>query len=633
MVALDRIRGFIEAYCAKHAEAKGEEDPSEDHQEIAIEAESALARLCEAFRLSEFERDILLLCVGSDLDGRFARAVAATGGRPSFGMALTVLPKAHWSAIAPSGPLRYWRLIEPSEGDALTCRPLRVDERVLHFLMGVASPDERLRGVMRALKPPKLVAPSQRKVVARVLEAWRGAESGRPLIELHGRPADARVIAAAAAAAAGWTVHQIDSASLTASGMGFQNAARLIEREAVLSNRVPLIDATDVDASNIERLNAMVEALECPTFLCTTDSISNINRSVIRIEAPAVSPQEISAVWRGSLGPLAKGLNGELDRVSRQFPLQPDEIAEVAASLSGPGMEDCTHVERAAVLWKACRGLGRDRFGSLAHRIEPGARWGDLVLPEVQLRTLQQMAAHVRNRWKVYETWGFAGRGSRGLGISALFSGPSGAGKTMAAEVLGSELELDLFRIDLSAVCSKYIGETEKNLKRIFDAAEASSAILLFDEADALFGKRSEIKDSHDRYANTEVAYLLQRMESFCGRGLAILTTNAAHGALDQAFWRRLRFSVSFPFPDAAARREIWVRVFPPTAPTESLDFDKLSQLNVSGASIRNIALNAAFLSAEAGEPICVKHILQAAHAECAKLEKPLGRNEIAGWV
>jgi SpoVK/Ycf46/Vps4 family AAA+-type ATPase len=194
---------------------------------------------------------------------------------------------------------------------------------------------------------------------------------------------------------------------------------------------------------------------------------------------------------------------------------------------------------------------------------------------------------------------------------------------------LANELNLDLFRIDLSQVVNKYIGETEKNLRRVFDAAEDGGAILLFDEADALFGKRSEVKDSHDRYANIEVSYLLQRMEVY--RGLAILTTNLK-SALDTAFLRRLRFVVQFPFPDAAQRVEIWRRVFPAQAPTDSLDFLQLARLPVAGGNIRNMALNAAFVAAEAGEPVRMYHLLLAAKHECQKLERPISESEIGGW-
>jgi SpoVK/Ycf46/Vps4 family AAA+-type ATPase len=225
---------------------------------------------------------------------------------------------------------------------------------------------------------------------------------------------------------------------------------------------------------------------------------------------------------------------------------------------------------------------------ALAQRIEAIADWNDLVLPEAQLSVLREVATHVRQRERVYDDWGFAAKSARGLGISALFAGPPGTGKTTAAEVLARELKVDLYRVDLSGIVSKYIGETEKNLNRLFSAAEGTNVVLLFDEADALFGKRSEVKDSHDRYANIEISYLLQRMESYTG--LAILTSNMKQ-AIDPSFLRRIRFVAHFPFPGTDAREAIWRGVFPARTPTADLDFARLAQLNVSGGNIRNIAL------------------------------------------
>jgi SpoVK/Ycf46/Vps4 family AAA+-type ATPase len=277
----------------------------------------------------------------------------------------------------------------------------------------------------------------------------------------------------------------------------------------------------------------------------------------------------------------------------------------------------------------AARLHARPALGDLAQRVEATVGWDDLVLPAAQLAVLRQIAAQVRHRLRVYDDWGF-GAGRRGLGVSALFAGGSGTGKTMASEVLAGALGLDLYRVDLSQVVSKYIGETEKNLRRVFDAAEGGGVILLFDEADALFGKRSDVKDSHDRYANIEVSYLLQRMEAY--RGLAILTTNM-RGALDPAFLRRLRFVVEFPFPDAAGRAEIWRRVFPADTPTEGVRPDRLAQLTMAGGSIRNMALNAAFIAADAGRPVGMPDLLQAARTECAKADRPLSDAEIRDWV
>src|SRR5262249_10561056 len=230
----------------------------------------------------------------------------------------------------------------------------------------------------------------------------------------------------------------------------------------------------------------------------------------------------------------------------------------------------------------------------------------------------------------VHGEWGFAERYARGLGVTALFAGASGTGKTMSAEVIAGELELDLYQIDLAGIVSKYIGETEKNLRRIFDAADDGGAVLLFDEADAIFGKRSEVKDSHDRYANLEVSYLLQRMEMY--RGLAILTTNMKQ-ALDAAFLRRIRFIVQFPFPGPEERQRIWERVFPLAAPVGTVDYAMVSKLNVPGGVIRNIAMHAAFLAADQSAPIAMSHILRAARVEYAKLDRPLTPAETGGWT
>jgi SpoVK/Ycf46/Vps4 family AAA+-type ATPase len=325
------------------------------------------------------------------------------------------------------------------------------------------------------------------------------------------------------------------------------------------------------------------------------------------------------------LGERAARLNGQLDAIVGQFSLDGAAI-EAAARASLNGSEE----DLATRLWTACRTQTRPGMDGLAQRLEPAATWEDLVLPSSQSDVLREMVSQVRRRATVYEHWGWAQRGERGLGITALFAGGSGTGKTLAAEVIANELGLDLYRIDLSQVVSKYIGETEKNLARVFNAAEGGGAVLLFDEADSLFGKRSEVKDSHDRYANLEVGYLLQRMETY--RGLAILTTNMK-GALDPAFLRRLRFVVTFPFPDAAQRSEIWRRVFPAATPMDDLPLAKLARLNVAGGNIRNIALHATFLAADSGQPVGMAHLLRAARTEYAKLEKPLTEVETGGWI
>ncbi|MCB0167270.1 MAG: ATP-binding protein, partial [Anaerolineae bacterium] len=334
-------------------------------------------------------------------------------------------------------------------------------------------------------------------------------------------------------------------------------------------------------------------------------------------------------LWRQVLGDHTNALNGYIPTLTAQFRLSPSLIRAAAEDALAALPTDPAKRELQHHLWDACRRQARFGLDDLATRIETRYTWDDLVLPEQQMATLQEIVIQVAQRAKVYETWGF-GANVRGTGTAVIFAGSSGTGKTLAAEVMANALRLDLYRVDLSGVVSKYIGETEKNLRRIFSAAEYGGAILLFDEADALFGKRSEVRDSHDRYANIEVSYLLQQMESY--RGLAILTTNMLDN-FDRAFLRRIRFIVQFPFPNAELRAEIWGRIFPVEAPTAALDLYKLARLNITGGSIRNIALNAAFLAADKGEAIGMKHLLRASVTEFAKLEKPLPEAEMQDWI
>jgi SpoVK/Ycf46/Vps4 family AAA+-type ATPase len=364
-------------------------------------------------------------------------------------------------------------------------------------------------------------------------------------------------------------------------------------------------------------------------FLDVRESGLALPRRTVTFDVAKPTPVEQRAAWELVLG---KGGRGNEDteglglssaksiseQMANQFNLNLVEIGQIAEKAWEEVGEE---PELLAHLWQGCLATTRPRLDSLAQRLEVKATWDDIVLPNEEKQLLEQIADQVRNRGVVYDEWGFRERMNRGLGVSALFAGESGTGKTMAAEVIANVLKLNLYRIDLSAVVSKYIGETEKNLRRLFDAAEDGGAILFFDEADALFGKRSEVKDSHDRYANIEINYLLQRLEAY--RGLAILATNIK-SAMDVAFVRRLRFMVDFPFPGVKERKQMWEKVFPPQTPTEELDLQRLAQFNVTGANIHNIALNAAFLAAKAGTPVGMELVLAAARTEFRKLGRQI---------
>ena len=603
-----------------------------------LPAAFALERLVATFGLSPFERDVLLLCAGVELDAAFAgqcAAAQADPGRvyPTFSLALAALEGAHWSALAPDAPLRQWRLIEIVPGsEPLTRGPLRIDERVLHFLAGVQHLDERLAGMATPLTAADDLVPSQRAVAERIVAAWsRGAGGPLPAIVLTGPDASAkRAVTAAAGAALGLQVFAVGADALPTAPAELDALARLWDREWALGSAALMLDCErEEDGGREGAIARLIDRVRGPLVVARRERGAAPQRPVLPFDVAKPTTAEQRDLWRATLGPATAGLNGRVEALASQFSLSGATIRAAGAEALEAGPADGDGA-LADALWAACRAQARPRLDDLAQRLEPATGWDDLILPEAQGRTLREVVAQVRQRATVYDAWGFAATGPRGLGISALFAGASGTGKTLAAEVLAHELRLDLYRIDLSQVVSKYIGETEKNLRRVFDAAEEGGAVLLFDEADALFGKRSEVKDSHDRYANIEVSYLLQRMEAY--RGLAILTTNLK-SALDPAFLRRIRFVVHFPYPDPAQRAAIWRRIFPPATPTDGLDVAKLARLDVAGGNIRNIALGAAFLAADAGQPVRMEHLLRAARTEYAKLEKPLTDAEIEEWL
>ncbi len=598
----------------------------------AMPAPAAIDHVADCFGLSAFERDLLLLCAGIEMDAQLAQQTAMALGDthkqrgPTFGLALTTLEAPHWSALVPVRPLRRWRLVEVDESSGLAQGRLRIDERILHYLAGVNYLDIRLRSLMQPLALPAVMAQAHRAVcnaVVNTLEMALNADT--PVLWLTGDdPLGQHDIAAEVASTLGLSLHVLRAEDVPASHAELEAFATLWEREAVLLGSALLVrGGNEVWTRTASRL---LEQLHGVVFVSASQP-QMLERSTLRFTVNKPSPIEQKRLWQQALGAGAVQLNGALDGIAGQFRLSARTIQSQGQQIA-PMLAASEQPEN--VLWSTCRTMGRSQLDELAQRIELAADWDDLILPEAQKATLRQISAHVKHRLKVQLEWGFADKSARGLGISALFTGESGTGKTMAAEVLASELQLDLYRIDLSSIVSKYIGETEKNLRRVFDAAEESGAVLLFDEADALFGKRSEVKDSHDRYANIEVSYLLQRMEAY--RGLAILTSNLKT-ALDVAFQRRLRFIVQFPFPDQALRKAIWRSAFPSRTPLDQIDYTKLARLNVAGGNIHNIALNAAFYAAEANAPISMAHLLQAAQHDASKRERPLSDVETRGWI
>jgi hypothetical protein len=623
----------------------------------AAEGPPALEILARLFRLGDFERDVVLLCLAPEIDPGFERLYAyvqddATRKYPTPSLAVQVLGGCHYgdvviswercaAAFAPDASLRRFHLIhnDASPHGSWGSESLRLDRRIGSYLLGVNFLDEQSAAFLRPVAEAVPLSREQQKSATQLqqrLRAWNDRDR-MPAINLTGKDGGAfKAMARELCASLGVALYEIDISRLPATAAERQACCRIFERESLLLPCAYYVDCSELDHANrseTAQILELVKVLRAFLLVGSREPLSS-ERTFITLRVPRNDPQAQLAVWQGYLEemPSSNGaVNQFLAKMVQQFQFSPQQIHRVVrtayedAALRSP--ESPTPCE--ADLWLAARGHAVRSIEGLAEKIECKRPFDDLVLPAEALQQIREIASQVEQRNRVYEQWGFSAKLSRGRGISALFAGPSGTGKTMAAEVLAGHLQLDLYRIDLANVISKYIGETEKNLKRVFDAAEESGAILFFDEADALFGKRSEVRDSHDRYANIEINYLLQRMEDY--RGLAILATNRK-SLLDQAFLRRLRFLVDFPFPSAADRVRIWHGAFPKQANVGPLDFACLGRLEIAGGNICNIALNAAFLAANANSSINMEHILTAARREYAKIDKLVLESEFGRY-
>lgn len=600
---------------------------------------SALDNLSMTFGLTNFEKNMLLLAAGTELDSRFAQLLTSVQGDaiklPSFSLALAVLPDAHWNGLLPSSPLRYWKLIETIPAESFVKTNYRIDEQILNYLLGLGHLNEMLFGIFSPFIGKIELVDSQKLIASQIGQLISSTVSHNfsPVILLQGSEIEEKEqIAAKVSEDVGTLLYRLSAQIIPDNNKDVLELSRYWNREGYLSSASLLLDCTSIDihdAGRLNRVSKFVEEINGVVFIACKEWIPDIRKQKYTFHILPPSTQEQYLLWQEELGEDAKILDGHLSRIVSQFNLGSQAIRNASFEIKNDQQEEKSQTKLSQSIWKACCKQSSPKLNELAQRIEPIADWDDIVLPDMQKQLLMEVASNVKQRVKVYEEWGFGEKSARGLGVSVLFTGESGTGKTMASEILAKALQLDLYKIDLSQVVNKYIGETEKNLKKVFDAAEAGGAVLLFDEADALFGKRSEVRDSHDRYANIEVSYLLQRMESY--RGLAILTTNLK-SAMDKAFLRRIRFIVNFPFPDINHRAEIWKKIFPAKTPLINVDIDKLARLSIAGGNIRNIALNAAFIAAEAGSGIRMEHIEKAARYEYAKLEKPMSVTEMSNW-
>jgi len=626
----------------------------------------ALARLSRIFHLGPFEERCVLLCLAPEIDRKYEKLYAylqddVTRRKPTVGLVLELLCGSREEALAcrpafePRATLLRGRLLQIEGGGGLSSllsRALKLDDRIAGFLLGAATVAPAVQEVAEIALPglPADVRLSCAELRGRLGEVIRErlgrAEPARTLIYLHGPyGAEKRALARAVCSDLGLPLVTVDVERLLAGAQPFEEAAWLAAREGVLQPAAlcwrgfdRLFAEEQGQTPPRERLRGLLEADQAVsrlTFLLGEQpwSPAGLLDSLDGFFDVALGPPDAAAarlLWEERLAAEAP-LTGAIDAgaLASRFRLTSGQIRD-AAALAGnlarwrsPGAGTLT----AEDLTTACRAQAGLKLTKVARKVEPGYGWDDLILPPDQRTQLREICDQAEHRHVVFGAWGFGRRMSLGKGLNALFSGPPGTGKTMAAEVIARELGLDLYKIDLSQVVSKYIGETEKNLDRVFAAAESSNAILFFDEADALFGKRSEVRDSHDRYANVEVSYLLQKMEEY--EGVAILASNLRQH-LDQAFLRRLAFTVHFPFPDEESRRRIWEGSWPHEAPLDGdVDFVFLArEYRLAGGNIRNIVLAAAFLAAAERGLVRQSHLLHATRREYQKMGKTIAEGE-----
>jgi hypothetical protein len=628
-----RLHRALEGHSTGDLRPAGE--PRGPFETDAPDAGPRLDWLVRAYGLDRFDLDVVLLAVAPEIDLRYERLYATLQGgqeAPTVDLALTLLAGtpyeriAHRARFAADAPLVRERLLHlvPPIGRLhapLLAQVLVPDRQIVDVLTGVPGLDPRMAATCElwwsvdafddvALDPATLAE-------LRSLMEHAQAASAPLWIHLHG-PADsaARTAVAAVAAAAGRPLLVVDLALMPSTPAELRPLLELAIREAWLHDAVPFLDGLDaIDdgplglavANALEGAHGVVvlrgEHPACPVPAGAPPT------AIAGLPVSTPDARLRRAIWGRALAQAAVPLEpARVDALASGYRLTGDQIARataVAIARAAPAIPSEDDLRRAARA-----GAGRE-LAALARKVECVAAWDDLVLPADSVDQLRELCGRVRASERVLGDWGFAARPGVHAGVSALFAGPPGTGKTMAAEVVARELGLDLYAIDLSRVASKYVGDTEKNLDGIFAAAEQSNAILLFDEADALFGKRSEVRDSHDRYANLEVSFLLQRFDAH--PGVSILATNMREH-LDDAFSRRLTFVIDFPFPDADERLRLWERAWPPGVPrAQEMDASRLAgRFALTGGEITNVALAAAFLAAASGKALDEDHVRRA---------------------
>lgn len=613
-----------------------------------------LRLLAQLFNLSWLEQQVVLICLAPELRRKYDRIYAylqddITRKRPSLDFVLDLLfddESERWQArtwLDESSGLFIHKLVHQIEdphspsGSSGLARFLQLDAGILQFLLGGRQMDARVARWARLVPLDQYapcVDPLQFGDLQQLVHNFmQGSSERRLLLHLQGTERGGqRDLVIALCQTMNYPLLLADGRTLLTAGNQVEECLRLLCRESLLLQAPLLIENIDEwlldDNSAHSRLSALSEML-CRYFRLNFTSASKnwpgskapATATLLNIPVQLPGGKQQAQLWQQALaGVKIGGTAQELDQMLQQFRLSRQQIELVAQRLRLQS-HDADKALPLSDLARACSDVTHHGLGELSVRVKAQYQWDDLVLPEELQEWLQNICAQVRYRRQVFEQWGFANKLPYGRGLSVLFSGNPGTGKTMAAQVMANDLGLELYKIDLSGVVSKYIGETEKNLSRVFAEAQASNAILFFDEADALFGKRTGVSDAHDRYANIEVSYLLQKMEEY--DGIVILATNLRNN-IDEAFVRRIRFILEFPFPDAGSRLQIWRKSIPALTPTaDDIDYRWLAErIKVAGGNIKNIVLNAAFAAAKDDRPLSMCHLLSGCKQEFQKIGK-----------
>lgn len=588
-----------------------------------------VARLSASFSLTATEQRVLWTLVAHELSPAVRELVRAINTEQTADATTDAVLRiaygdaAHgptaWREMSPDGTLQLFGLIERTDGQEACPRhrqTWKVSSRVLSLVHGEIQLDPALFRIA-AIRAPEAVALALSPGVEEQLAA---ACNGDGVVIVHGGAATGRRSALLVEMARrGKRVLEIQGRGLAKECEAARRELRMLAREAALLGLTPVI--RDLDAlgasGEIDDRIGLVETEMRGLVLGTASRVvaRRWRRTASQIELRPLTGEQRARLWQVALPTVSAD---RADELATLYPLAPGLIHTTGALL---GARSFGREPTAEQLGNALRSILDDRLLGLATRVSVTQTWDDMVLPEDQLASIVELMSRIRERRTVYERWGFADKLGKGLGVSALFSGPPGTGKTMSAGLIARDLGVEMYQVDLSKIVSKWIGETEKNLAAVFDAAEAGHAILLFDEADALFGRRTEVNSSNDRYANQEVNFLLQRLESYAG--IVILTTNH-ETAIDEAFRRRLSVRVQFPMPEAEERAKLWRALLPKNAPTLGLlGLDRLAEHYVmSGGYIRNAVVRAAFLAAAEGTPITAAHLSKSAQLEYEAMGK-----------